>query len=40
MSRPESKVEWTCNVPARQFQVATKIEAGDSNQGRDLEFMS
>ena len=25
MSRPESKAEWTCNVFARQFQVATKI---------------
>ena len=25
MSRLESKVEWTCNVFARQFQVATKI---------------
>ena len=25
MSRPESKVEWTCNVFSRQFQVATKI---------------
>ena len=25
MSRPESKAEWTCNVSARHFQVATKI---------------
>ena len=25
MSRPESKAEWTCNVSAREFQVATKI---------------
>ena len=25
MSRPESNAEWTCNVSARQFQVATKI---------------
>ena len=25
MSRPESKTEWTCNVSARKFQVATKI---------------
>ena len=25
MSRPESKAEWTCNVSARQFQIATKI---------------
>ena len=25
MLRPESKVEWTCNVSGRQFQVATKI---------------
>ena len=40
MLRLESKAEWTCNVSAKQFQVATKIEVGDSNQGRDLEFMS
>ena len=25
MSRLESNAEWTCNVSARQFQVATKI---------------
>ena len=25
MLRPESKAEWTCNVSARKFQVATKI---------------
>ena len=25
MTRPESNAEWTCNVSARQFQVATKI---------------
>ena len=25
MLRPESKAEWTCNVSARQFQVATNI---------------
>ena len=25
MSRQESNAEWTCNVFARQFQVATKI---------------
>ena len=25
MSQPESKVKWTCNVYARQIQVATKI---------------
>ena len=25
MSRPESNAEWTCNLSARQFQVATKI---------------
>ena len=25
MSQPESNAEWTCNVSARQFQVATKI---------------
>ena len=25
MLRPESKAEWTCNVSARQFQVAIKI---------------
>ena len=25
MLRPESNVEWTCNVSARQLQVATKI---------------
>ena len=25
MSRLKSKAEWTCNVSARQFQVATKI---------------
>ena len=24
MLRPESKAEWTCDVSARQFQVATK----------------
>ena len=40
MSLPKSKAEWTCNVSARQFQVAIKIQVGDFNQGRDLEFMS
>ena len=25
MSRPKSNAEWTCNVSARQFQVARKI---------------
>ena len=25
MSRPASNAEWTCNVSARKFQVATKI---------------
>ena len=25
MSRPKYNAEWTCNVSARQFQVATKI---------------
>ena len=40
MSRPKSNAEWTCNVFAKQFQVATKILVGDSNQGRDQEFMS
>ena len=25
MLQPESKAEWTCNVSARKFQVATKI---------------
>ena len=25
MSQLESKAEWTCNVSAKQFQVATKI---------------
>ena len=39
MLRPESKAEWTCNVSSRKFQVATKILVGDTNQGRDLEFM-
>ena len=40
MSRPKSKVEWTCNVYARQFQVATKIVTWNSCRDNKNELYS